>query len=218
MSQRLSSARFRRRLAWLGVIAVVGAMVTGLVYAFPSPKPSPQSEPSTVKAAPVKPAKRVPFAFRKQQILLTAMQFVHAAVARHNLAASWDLVTPAMRNGHTKAEWQTGQDLPIIHYPAIFATWHLAYSYKDEVDVQVALFAHKHQVKPQVFDVTLTPVQRGHRTRWLVDSSCRPPPRAAGSATGRTERTSSGRTARGRRKSASSGCSSRSRSSRCCLQ
>jgi hypothetical protein len=58
----------------------------------------------------------------------------------------------------------------VIKYPAIFATWHLAYSYRDEVDLQVALFARKHQVRPQVFDITLHPVRNGAQTKWLVDS------------------------------------------------
>ena len=39
-----------------------------------------------------------------------------------------------------------------------------------EVDLQVALFAHKGQDKPAVFDITLNRVRDGGHSRWLVSS------------------------------------------------
>ena len=165
---------------------MVGAVIAGLIWAFPSPKPSPDAKPSTVKAAPVKPQpKQTSFAPKKKAVLQTAMLFVTSAVTRHNVRASWDLVTPHMREGHTRADWATGRDLPVIKYPAIFATWHLAYSYDNEVDVQVALFAKKTQIRPQVFDITLHPVRRdGKQTKWLVDSFLPTPAEGGGIGNG----------------------------------
>ena len=168
---------------------MVGAIIAGLVWAFPSPKPSPDAKPSTAKAAPVKPEpKQTSFAPKKKAVLQTAMLFVTSVVTRHNVAASWDLVTPAMKAGHTKADWASGRDLPVIKYPAIFATWHLAYSYRDEVDLQVGLFARKHQVKPQVFDITLHPVRHGKQTKWLVDSFLPTPAEGGGIGNGNPSR------------------------------
>jgi hypothetical protein len=46
----------------------------------------------------------------------------------------------------------------------------LAYSFENQVDLQVALFARKGQDYPAVFDVTLDRVRRGGHTRWLVSS------------------------------------------------
>ena len=146
------------------------AVVAGLIVAFPSPKPSPNSRVSTQKAVLAKPDKPVAFAPRRKQVIKTAMKFISSAVAGHNIAQSWNLVTPAMRSGHTKKEWASGNDLPFAGYPAKLAIWHLAYSNSDEIDVQVGLFASQKQIRPDVFDVTLHPVREHGQTRWLVDS------------------------------------------------
>jgi hypothetical protein len=170
MGRRLSSARFRRRLIWVGAIAVVAAAVTGLVFAFPSPKPPPGSKISKQKAVLPKLPKPVAFAPKRKEVVKTAMTFVETAVARHNIGRSYDLVTPAMKAGETRSEWASGRDLPVIRYPAKLAIWDLAYSYSDEVDVRVRLFASKNQIKPDTFDITLHPVRQHGQTRWLVDS------------------------------------------------
>ena len=170
MRGKLSSVRVRRRLVWLAVLAVVVAAVAGLVFLFPGPKPNPQSRLSTEKAELITPLRSVSFASKKQQVVHTAMSFVKTAVTGRDMAASWDLVAPDMKEGHTKADWAAGQDLPIIHYPALFGRWRLQYSYSNEIDLQVALFAHLKQRRPEVFDVTLHPVKEGSHTRWLVSS------------------------------------------------
>jgi hypothetical protein len=110
------------------------------------------------------------FAPKKKQVIHTAMEFVRTAVARQDIGSSWNLVAPSLKQGYTRARWASGRDLPVVKYPVIFATWHLAYSYSDEVDIQVALFASRKQVRPQVFDITLNPVHRGRQTQWLVSS------------------------------------------------
>lgn len=168
---------------WLAVLAVVVAAVAGLVSLFPGPKPNPQSKLSTEKAELITPLKSVSFASKKQEVVHTAMSFVKTAVTGHDMAASWDLVAPDMKEGLTKADWAAGQDLPIIHYPALFGRWRLQYSYADEIDLQVALFAHLKQRRPEVFDVTLHPVKQGSHTRWLV-SSFLPTPTQGGGAGG----------------------------------
>jgi hypothetical protein len=149
---------------------VVLAAVAGLVLLFPGPKPNPNARLSTERAELVKPSKSIAFAPRKQQVVETAMSFVRTAVTGRDMAASWDLVAPEMKKGLTKAKWASGQNLPVLHYPALFGRWRLQYSYKNEVDLQVALFAHVKQRRPEVFDITLHPVQQGKRTRWLVAS------------------------------------------------
>jgi hypothetical protein len=152
------------------VLAAVAGVVAGLVMLFPGPKPSPLGRLSTEKADLVAPSKSVSFGPRKQQIVKTAMSFVRTAVTGRDMAASWDLVAPEMKQGITKSEWAAGQNLPVLHYPAIFGRWRLQYSYAKEVDLQVALFAHLKQVRPEVFDITLHPVREGEHTRWLVAS------------------------------------------------
>lgn len=182
MRRLFSSPKLLRRVVWLGGVAVVGVGGAVLVLAFPGPKPAPYSRLSTEKADLVEPERPVSFASHKHAVVHTALAFVRTAVRRRNIAKSWDLVTPAMKQGHTRADWASGRDLPVIKYPAIFARWHVAYSYADEVDLQVALFARPEQINAQVFDVTLHPVRHGTRTRWLVDSFLPTP--AAGDGVG----------------------------------
>ncbi len=165
------------------MLAVAVAAVAGLVSLFPGPKPDPHARLSTEKAELITPSKSVSFASKKQQVVHTAMSFVRTAVTGKDMAASWDLVAPDMKEGHTKADWAAGQNLPIIHYPALFGRWRLQYSYANEIDLQVALFEHLKQRRPEVFDVTLHPVKDGSGTRWLV-SSFLPTPTQGGGAGG----------------------------------
>jgi hypothetical protein len=165
-----ASARTRRRLTWLGALALIAAAIAGLVLLVPGPKPSPEAKLSNTPIAVTATPKVESFAPKKKQVIQTAMKFVQTAVARHNIGASWDLVTPSLKKGYTKSRWASGRDLPVVNYPVVFATWHLAYSYSDEVDIQVALFAHRRQTRAQVFDITLNPVREQHQTRWLVSS------------------------------------------------
>jgi hypothetical protein len=178
---RLSSVRVRRRLVWLAVLAVVAGVVAGLVMAFPGPKPNPQARLSTETAEIETSPKSVAFGPRKQQIVHTAMSFVRTAVTGRDTAASWDLVAPEMKKGYTKADWASGDNLPVLHYPALFGRWRLQYSYAKEVDLQVALFEHLKQRRPEVFDITLHPVRQGPHTRWLVSSILPTPTEGGGS-------------------------------------
>jgi len=149
---------------------LVAAGITGLVLAVPGPKTPPEARFSNTPVQVIATPKAESFAPKKKQVVRTAMQFVETAVARHHIGASWNLVTPSLKQGYTRERWASGRDLPVVNYPVVFATWHLAYSYSDEVDLQVALFATRKQLKPQVFDITLSPVRQHNRTRWLVSS------------------------------------------------
>jgi hypothetical protein len=163
-----SSARARRRFAWLGGLLLGAGIVTGLVFAFPGPKPQAGAHLSTQKAELVTTERSDAFGPKKREVLKTAMEFVRTAVARHQIGQSWDLVAPSLKQGYSRAEWASGRDLPVVKYPVVFANWRLSYSYKDEVDLQVRLFARSSKTPPAVFDITMKPVRSGGRTRWLV--------------------------------------------------
>ena len=65
--------------------------------------------------------------------------FIKTAVARKNLASSYDLVTPEMRQGMTRAQWATG-NIPVVYYPTgdvALATFKVDRSYENEVVWQV---------------------------------------------------------------------------------
>jgi len=166
----ISSARTRRRLVWLGALVLAGGVVTAIVFAFPSPGTQPGARLSTQKADTVAQQQQTPYAPKRSEVERTAMAFVRTAVTRHDIGASYDLVAPSLKKGYTRRHWASGRDLPVPEYPAIMAISRLSYSFNNEVDLQVALFAHKEQVRPVVFDITLDRVRVGGHPHWLVAS------------------------------------------------
>lgn len=168
--EHFSSARLRRRLLWLGGLGIAGAVVAGIILAFPGPKTPPEARLSTQKADTIATQKSIPFAPNRKQVVRTAMEFVRTAISRHDIAASWDLAAPSLKQGYTKERWTSGQDLPVPEYEPVLAITRLAYSYKSEIDLQVALFARKDQKRPAVFDITLDRYGKGGHSRWLVSS------------------------------------------------
>jgi hypothetical protein len=144
--------------------------VTALVLAFPGPGKQAGARLSTEKADTIARERATPYAPKKSEVERTAMSFIRTGVTGRDIDASYDLVTPKMRNGYTREHWASGRDLPFSKYPAIMAISRLSYSFANEVDLQVALFAHKGQERPAVFDITLDRVNvAGHR-HWLVSS------------------------------------------------
>lgn len=151
----------------LGLMAVA---VAGIIYAFPSPNAPPEARISTEKAETVATPKPVAFAPQRKQVVQTAMEFIRTAVSRQHIGDSWDIAAPSLKQGHTKADWASGRDLPVPRYVASLAITRLLYSFKNEVDLKVALFARKDQKRPVVFDITLDRYRIGGQSRWLVSS------------------------------------------------
>jgi hypothetical protein len=155
---------------WLGGLVLAGGVVTGIVLAFPAPKPPAGAHLSTEKAETVATQRETAYGPKRKEVERTAMEFVRTAVTRHDIEASYDLVAPSLKRGYSREHWASGRDLPVPRYPAIMAISRLAYSYSNEVDLQVALFAKKGQQRPAVFDITLDRVREGGHSRWLVAS------------------------------------------------
>lgn len=178
MSRLLSSARMRRRLLWLlGFFALAG--VVALLITLIRNPPPPPGEKTSPGGTLVKPDVKMAFGPLQNQILGLAQQFVLTAVRRNHVENSWEMVCPEMRQGYTRGTWAKG-DIPVVPYPANFAKWHLAYSYRREVDLQVALYAKPEtKLHPVVFDLTLHPCGNNASNRWLV-SSFIPTPSASG--------------------------------------
>jgi hypothetical protein len=168
----------RRRLAWTGAFVLIAGLVAGLVVAFPTPGPRAVDKlsPGGTLIEPDIPAA---FAPRHQQVLSVAQRFIQTAVARNHVEDSWALVCPEMRQGYTKANWAKG-DIPVVPFPVYLGKWHLSYSFKQEIDLQVALFAKpKAKLNPVVFDLTVHPCGKEAGKRWLVASFI-PTPSASG--------------------------------------
>ena len=97
--------------------------------------------------------------------------FVNHAVKRKDIVQSYDVVTPELRGGMTRAQWANGS-IPVYPYPAAgrqFHKWTIQYRTKDEVAIELILAPtarHKKQLGQFLFHVYLQP----RKGKWLVDS------------------------------------------------
>src|SRR5512133_3711032 len=107
----------------------------------------------------------------RQAINRTLDIFVNHAVKRHDPGAAYDVLTPTMKGGMTRAQWSHG-DIPVYPYPAAgkrFHGWTIQYRTRDELALELILSPTKrHQGKlgQILFHVYLHPAHG----RWLVDS------------------------------------------------
>jgi hypothetical protein len=96
---------------------------------------------------------------------------VNHAVKRKDVGKSYDIVTPTLRAGMTRAQWSRGE-IPVYPYPAAgrrFHDWTVQYRTKDEIALELILAPNarnKKKLGQILFHVYLQPKDG----RWLVDS------------------------------------------------
>ena len=98
--------------------------------------------------------------------LHTAQEFIQTAVLRHDVAAAWTLVTPHVRAGLTRAQWDMG-NIPVVPYPRkgfSGARFKIIRSHQRDVLLQVLLSSRTLGVKPSTDFLELVP----SGGRWLV--------------------------------------------------
>jgi hypothetical protein len=177
MAAFLRSPWASRLLFWAGGLTLIAGMIVFLVAVFgrgnaeeatpfrETPQQAQQqlqreAQPDFTRAR-VDPKARV-----------VAGKFILTAVARENLAESWKLVHPSLRQGLTLAQWKTG-NIPVAPYPVHSleqARFKVDESYPNQVLLEVALIPKKGaKIRPQVFDIGLRAVGKGARRHWLVD-------------------------------------------------
>lgn len=150
-----TSARFSRRNRpplWLtigsSVVLIAGVLafliaydVGGIRNTADVNNPRPTNEPARDVA---KKQKTVPLDRAAANV---AIRFIDTAVARKNLAASYSLVTPDMRQGLSLKEWKTGE-IPVQYYPvwakgAGYSHYTITWSYKNELMLRILLSPRK---------------------------------------------------------------------------
>jgi hypothetical protein len=118
-------------------------------------------------AAPAHAAHRLSPA-DKRAIGSTIDRFVSSAIQRHDLAASYDLVTPALRTGISRRAWAHGTTR-VMSFPARGShfAWTLDYAERGDVVVDLMLQPRRGvKLGPMIFSVELKKLHG----RWLVDS------------------------------------------------
>ena len=173
MIRLLRSPRRRRRLAWIGSFVVLAGTVSFLGIHFANTGHNLNSPflPGPVQRPPARP-KSDPFtASERRQVRAVAVQFISTAVFRKNIGASWEITSPALRQGFTREAWARGS-IPIVPYPenAIQTVrWRLNYSFVDRVGLKVAFYPKPGAgIARQVFDIELLDVGAAAKHRWIV--------------------------------------------------
>jgi len=131
-------------------------------------------------AAPAQAVYRLAPADRRA-IAKTIDRFVADGIQRHDLAASYDLVTPTYRAGISRRAWAHGTTR-VLSFPARGHHFAWAVDFAMPGDVVVDLMLHpRHGAKggPMIFSVELKKLHG----RWLVDSML---PAASFAGSGRT--------------------------------
>lgn len=164
-----------RWLPWVaGAVLIVGIAVGTASFfgLWNTAKPLPAPGPRTPIQRPVK-EKTVPLSPEARRV---AGRFILTAVARRNLAESYDLVGPQLRQGMTRAQWMTGA-IPVVPYPVNLVKltpMKVDLSYRDHALVEVALIPRDGamlggaKVKPQLFFLELRVYGKGKNRHWLV--------------------------------------------------
>ncbi len=97
---------------------------------------------------------------------------VNHAVKRKDVGRSYDVVTPVMRAGMTRAQWSRGS-IPVYPYPAAgrrFHEWTVQYRTKDEIALELILAPNarnKKKLGQILFHVYLQPRRRPLARRFL---------------------------------------------------
>jgi hypothetical protein len=89
-------------------------------------------------------------------------------VLRDHVGRSWSLVTPALRSGLTRAQWNRGA-IPVVPYPKrslASVRWKPLYTYRGDLGYQLLFMPKRASERPVAFDVDVRRV----RTHWLVSS------------------------------------------------
>ncbi|HEY3050788.1 MAG TPA: hypothetical protein VGJ40_03610 [Gaiellaceae bacterium] len=134
--------------------AFIAACIAALAVVVPATAATPHVAPSD-----------------RQAINQTLDVFVNHAVKRHNPGAAYDVLTPTMKGGMSRAQWQRGS-IPVYPYPAAgrhFHEWTVQYRTPEEIALELILSPtarNQGKLGQILFHVYLHP----SHGRWLVDS------------------------------------------------
>lgn len=107
------------------------------------------------------------------EVKRVATAFILNAVARRDIAATYDITHVDMRGTMSRAEWAKG-NIPVVPYPVEQVAddrWTVAYSLKDEALLEIRLFPAPGTkgINPLSFFIGLVKVGEGADARWLVN-------------------------------------------------
>ena len=166
----LASRRGRRYAFWIGLaLLVAGVVAVAIAFFGDTGKTFDETKSNEPAQGILTPRKQIPLDKAARR---AAGRFLLTAVPRKNLAESYQLTHPELRQGLSLKEWLTG-NIPIQYYPADnleVATFKVDESYADEAVMEVALLPKKGvEIKPQIFYIGLKKVGEGSSAEWKVN-------------------------------------------------
>lgn len=109
-------------------------------------------------------------AAEQKEIVAIAKKFVATAVTRDDPGGAFELAGPSLRNGTTRASWETGE-IPVVPFPVDTARWRVDYSIDGEVGLEVYAWPKPEAgLRPTLFLMSLVSVGSGEGRHWLVES------------------------------------------------
>jgi hypothetical protein len=166
----LKTRRSRRRATIAAVLALV-AVPLGYLAVHYSTSGSPENANGPyVSDAFYRQPKHVPFTAEKRRAVSAVLaKFINGAVSKHDLAGTWDLAGPDLRQGITREDWIKGE-IPIVPFAASKrgqGKWSLVnYSYPNKVGLELLMFPEHRSGQLATVE---TDVVRGQDGRWRVD-------------------------------------------------
>jgi hypothetical protein len=163
--------RWRRALPWVaGVVLIAGVIVAMAVFLGNTANPSPEKFSNEPVVDVTKPEKTIKV---PTEVRTIAQTFIKTAVARKNLDTAYDIVGPSIKQGMTRAEWNTG-NIAVIPFPIDkldYAPFKVDYAHAGDILMEVALLAKDGSgVKSQIFFINVKKFGEGAKARWLVDN------------------------------------------------
>jgi hypothetical protein len=168
----LASYRWRRRLVWLTLTAIVVAAAVGVALKWPNTAAKEPGVSNVPLHFDYSPPKSVRLKLHDKVVALAVTRrFIDTAVVRgKNIDESWSLASPEFRAGFTRKQWDSG-NMPVVPFPVQEARWKLDYSDVQGVGFQIALIPTQgSHLRAQVFLVDLHAVGAGKQRRWLIDN------------------------------------------------
>ena len=163
----LASPRAHRRALKLGVAAVLAGAIAAAVALGPASsghrKETFSNRPAQIYTAP----KQVRLTATERRAIDAVLgRWVDGAVARRDPLAAYELSTPALRAGASRAQWKRGE-LPVPPYtPRGRPGWRVDYAYRGDAVVDVVLQPGRGEKHGIIYTAEVKRLQG----RWLVDS------------------------------------------------
>jgi hypothetical protein len=166
----LASPRRRKRWAIVTTLVVVSVPLVFLAAHYTTSGSPGNANGPYVSDSFYREPKHVPFTAEKRRAVSAVLaKFIDGAVSKHDLAGTWDLAGPGLRQGLTRQDWLNGQ-LPLVPFAASKrgqGSWSLVnYSYKNKVGLELLMFPEHRSGQLATVE---TDVVRGRDDRWRVN-------------------------------------------------